>query len=93
MDIALYFSLAIQVETSEVGVTFKAEPQTARSCPVCVGNTHTLLHSQVERVSRSRGFRRKSTEPENQASTLRPGPAVESSLTSLLFLVHAYTLF
>ena len=47
MNTALYFSLAIQVETSEVSMTFKTEPQTALRCPVCVGNTHTRFYSQV----------------------------------------------
>lgn len=41
MNTALLFPLAIQVVTSEVRVTFKAEPQTALSCPVRVGNAHT----------------------------------------------------
>lgn len=47
MNTALFFPLAIQVETSEVSMTLKTEPQTALSCPVCVGNTHTRFYSQV----------------------------------------------
>lgn len=47
MNTALFFSLAIQVENSEVSMTFKAEPQTELSCPVCVGNTHTRFYSRV----------------------------------------------
>lgn len=47
MNIALYFSLVVQVEISEVSMTLKTEPQTALSCPVWWKNTHTRFYSQV----------------------------------------------